>query len=108
MANQGTINWPGKSGAKYEYEIYPLNTHFVAKPGNYVFSKKNAAGKWTPIYIGETGDLSSRFTNHHRQSCIDSNGATHIHVHVNGGNEKARRDEETDLRNSFDPPCNRQ
>jgi len=107
MANEPSILWPGKSGAKYSYTVYPLNTGFVQKPGNYIFAKI-VNGKWSPVYVGETGDLSSRFTNHHRQKCIDSNAATHIHVHVNSGSDKARIDEETDIRTNFNPSCNLQ
>lgn len=103
-----TILWEGKSGKKYKYWIYPIGQEFNAVPGNYIFAKQPKPNEWTPIYIGETSDLSERFDNHHAMACIKRNGATHIHVHRNDGGEKARRAEEADLISKWDPPCNRQ
>jgi hypothetical protein len=57
------------------------------------------------IYVGETGDLSSRFTDHHKQTCIDRNGATHICVRREEG-DAARLAIEKDLVDNYNPPCN--
>ena len=103
-----TCGWTGQSGTRYEYKIYRVGTKFKALPGNYIFAKKNASGRWVAIYAGETEDLSTRFENHHQQPCINLQGATHIHVHVNNGGAVARRAEERDIRLAYDPPCNRQ
>jgi hypothetical protein len=103
-----TIYWVGKSGAKYKYEVFKLNTTFKKKPGNYVFAKETEPGRFKPLYVGQTGDLSSRFTNHHAEDCLDRNGVTHITVHVNEAGDQARLDEETDIRNHYDPACNKQ
>ena len=49
-----------------------------------------------PVYIGQ-GDLSKRATaDHHRIRCIDSKGATHVHLHLNSKKD-ARIAEEQDL-----------
>ena len=103
-----TCGWTGQSGTRYEYKIYRVGTKFKALPGNYIFAKINARGYWEAIYAGETENLSTRFDNHHRQHCINLQGATHIHVHVNYGGSDARRAEERDIRLANDPPCNRQ
>ena len=103
-----TINWNGKSGNSYEYTIYNRTTAFKPVAGNYVFAKESRPGHWTPIYFGETGDLSSRFLDHHQNDCIDKHGATHIHVHSNSAGRQARLDEETDLRAQWSTPCNKQ
>ncbi len=108
MAETPTIHWSGESGKTYKYWIHPLNTTFLAKPGNYIFSKKNASSKWVAIYVGQTQDLSSRFTNHHQEECVDGQGATHIHVHTNESGKQARLDEETDIRCNYNPHCNGQ
>jgi len=53
-------------------------------------------GQWVPIYFGE-GDLSVRSTkSHHQITCINSKGATHVHMHLNAA-ETARKAEEKDL-----------
>ena len=101
-----TIDWPGLSGREYRYYIYPIGTSFNAAPGNYIFAKETSAGRYRPIYIGETEDLSERFDNHHKMPCIRLQEATHIHVHRNNGGVAARRLEERDLVDKWNPPCN--
>lgn len=100
-----TINWAGKSGSKYKYWIYKLPPDFSAKPGNYIFAKETKPGSWTPVYIGQTEDLSERFDNHHKANCISRNGATHIHAHINNP-KQARLAEESDLVARWNTPCN--
>ena len=99
------INWQGKSGTNYTYKIYPLDTSFKAIAGNYCFAKEVQPNKWRPIYFGETGDLSTRFDNHHKMDCVTKNGADSIHVHANNSSN-ARLDEEADLIAKWDPVCN--
>jgi hypothetical protein len=106
MSTEETIDWAGKSGAIYRYWIYPFWPTYYAKAGNYIFAKQTSPGYWLPIYIGETGDLSERFDNHHKLANAKRAGATHIHSHVNAGGAQARRDEESDLVARWNPPCN--
>ncbi len=103
---QPTINWPGQSGREYTYKIYSLSTEFKRLPGNYVFARENTPGKFLPVYIGETSDLSERFDNHHKMPCIRKHGATHICVHTSSADEEIRRAEEDDLITKWRPPCN--
>ena len=106
MAETPTINWEGKSGTKYNYWIYPFETTFNDKKGaNYVFAQETTTGSYKPIYIGQTGDLSERFDNHHKMPCIKRNNATHIHVHLTSS-EQNRFAEETDLLQRWNTPCN--
>ena len=102
-----TYNWEGLSGKSYKYYIHPICS-FKAAPGNYIFASKSFSGEWIPIYIGQTSDLSERFDNHHKATCIIDHGATHIHVHVSSDDENVRREEEQDLIDLYQPPCNGQ
>jgi hypothetical protein len=97
MAEHQTCDWIGASGKEYTYYIWALPAGIDPdQDGNYIFSKKNSEGKWTPIYIGE-GDLCTRISDsHHQAQCIKSKGATHVHVHRNSSGQN-RRDEEADL-----------
>jgi hypothetical protein len=97
MAERPTCNWIGASGASYKYFIYELPITFNPnQSGNYVFTKLNAENRWYPIYIGQ-GDLRDRVgNNHHKWACIQSKGATHVHVHLNNS-EQDRLVEEQDL-----------
>jgi len=47
---------------------------FNAGPGNYVFAQETQPGRWKPICIGETSNLSERFDSHHKSSCIEQRG----------------------------------
>lgn len=106
QTTQKTIEWQGQSGKSYKYWINRLSPNFVAKPGNYIFAKEVSPGRFMPVYIGQTGDLSERFENHHKAACIRSNGATHIHAHTNTAGEASRLMEEADLVARWKPACN--
>jgi hypothetical protein len=108
MAETPTVMWPGDTGISYRYEIYPIETTLAARAGNYIFAKKATPHHWTPVYVGETADLSLRLYAHHQDDCITRNGATHIHAHVSDSGNQARRDEECAIRRLWKPPCNEQ
>ena len=109
MAEAPTVKWEGQSGTIYPYHLFEIGTEFKQIPANYIFCKLNPSNLWTAIYIGETGDLSERFDNHHRWDCITEDyGATHICVHESSEDKKKRCAEESDLIANYDPPCNRQ
>lgn len=91
-----SCDWIGHSGTAYRYWIYPLPASLNPdQAGNYIYAKKNFAGQWVPIYIGQ-GDLHDRATNHHQATCIRMKGATHFHCHKNTL-ERDRLAEERDL-----------
>jgi len=106
MAEAITIFWDGKSGKEYQYRIYEIGQSFKQVPGNYCFAKELEPHNWTPIYFGETSDLSERFDNHHKMPCIRREGATHIHTHASNANKETRLAEEADLVEKWHPKCN--
>ena len=97
METKQTCNWLGQSGTSYTYQVWSLPQTFDPNQnGNYIYSKLSADNKWVPIYIGQ-GDLGDRIgPNHHAATCINSKGATHVHVHLNGRVED-RTAEESEL-----------
>jgi predicted GIY-YIG superfamily endonuclease len=103
-----TCNWPGISGKKYSYHIYPFGTALKAEAGNYIYAKLNAQNQWEPLYIGETDNLDSRVATHEKRERVGDNGVTHIHAHLTPGDRSIRLNEETDIRNNFKTPCNDQ
>lgn len=87
--------WIGGSGNTYDYTVYPINTEFEPnRNGNYIFCKLTR-GVWQAVYIGQ-GDLKQRTGSHIEHGCVLRQGATHIHVHLNGI-ENDRLSEEHDL-----------
>lgn len=105
MAETPTIQWPGASGKTYKYWIFPIGHSLKAEGGNYIFARETPPSKFTPVYIGETSDLSERFDDHHKADCISNAGATHIHANLNS-KKQDRLNEEGDLIAKWKPICN--
>jgi hypothetical protein len=100
------INWPGKSGKEYQYQVYPIDTSFNPGPANYIYAKQSEDGGWTPLYIAQTRDLHQRLESFEKQDLAIRNGATHIHVHIIPEGKAARCSEERDLILCWQPVCN--
>lgn len=62
-------------------------------------------GDYEILYIGQTGDLSERFDDHHKQECFQRNVRTHIGVR-SAPTETERLAIERDLLGNYKPPCN--
>lgn len=110
VGTKQTCVWKGASGTEYTYWVYPISQlesgGFTATPGNYIFVRYVAGEGHYAIYAGQTGDLSERFDDHHKMSCIRRNGATHTHVHASPPDEDIRKTEERDVIAKWNPPCN--
>lgn len=78
---------------RYTYWVYPINTTFKDEPGNYIYARRNSAGEWEYVYIGESSSLSQRLASTDVERTV---GATHILAHLNP-DERARKNEEKDL-----------
>lgn len=103
---EATWNWEGQSGKEYHYHIYPLETVFEALPGNYIYAKHAADGRWVPVYIAQTRDLRQRLEGQvHLEDAVQY-GATHLHAHYCSAGQAARCSEERDLILQWQPVCN--
>ena len=109
MDKIGTMNVVGKSGTEYAFGLYPSRTGFKALGAVYIITERTAksggGGSHKYLYVGETGDLSTRFDDHHKQGCFDRNGANCIGVHLDDS-EDSRLTKESDLHDAHDWPCN--
>lgn len=109
MAKLADLTLTGRSGKAYQFLVYPLNTTFKALGGIYYFSvrkiRSDGTGNHTALYIGQTSDLSSRFTDHHKEACMDARGVNAISVHLDD-DERSRLSKERDLVSAYEPPCN--
>lgn len=110
-----TIVIKGMSGTNYIFNVYGFSKFselvdaFKAIPALYAFTHRFPKGdSYTHdlVYVGETGDLSTRFNNHHKEQCIMRCNANCICIHSFQGSEKERLAAETDILNAFDLPCN--
>jgi hypothetical protein len=96
------VNAVGRSGNKYAFQVYSLDTSFKSIPGVYIFLKSDNNN---PIYVGETGDLSCRFDDHHKAAAIKGHGADRIGVLVESDDAR-RLAIERDLLTNYLWPCN--
>ena len=110
-----TITIQGISGNYYIFNVYSFSEFsdlydaFKSISALYAFTKRFPQGigyTHDLIYVGETGNLSTRFYNHHKESCIIRNNANCICIHSFYGTESERLAAEADILNAFDLPCN--
>ena len=104
MAKVGTVTAKGASGTSYTFDVYPWGTTFNSVGAVYLVLKKNQPN-YTILYVGQTGDLSERFDDHHKASCFTRHARTHHGVFLEGS-EKKRLAIEADLIANYNPVCN--
>ena len=110
MSKLDTVALRGRSGETYKFNVYPMDTNFNAVGAVYVVSRrsKNQEVKkyqYRILYVGETGDLSTRFDDHHKADCFAQNKANCICVHRDD-DQVYRLFIENDLTKLWNPPCN--
>lgn len=108
MAKLGSVSAKGKSGTSYTFGVYELGTRFKAIAGTYIYAKRYKKGnkyEYSAIYIGHTENLSTRFNDHHKKECIESNDANCICVRSAKTKESAKIVEQ-DLLGAINTPCN--
>lgn len=105
MVHTTNLQLTGASKRAYSFQVFPWGTNFNSSGAVYAILRKTPSGNYSVLYIGQTGDLSERFDNHHKQACFDRNGKTHIAVHPEP-TESGRFNIETDLVRNYNPMCN--
>ena len=87
---------------------YSIDTSFNSVGAVYFITKRskdNGGHNHTRIYVGETGDLSTRFDDHHKAGCFNEHDANCICVYQEESESK-RLKIEKDLIDNYNPPCN--
>ncbi|OGQ97556.1 MAG: hypothetical protein A2521_10230 [Deltaproteobacteria bacterium RIFOXYD12_FULL_57_12] len=107
MAQEEIVTVIGSSGQKYEFAVFRWGQAFNPVGGVYLVLRKRIGIISTHdiLYIGQTGDLSERFDDHHKQGCFDRNARTHIGVRVENL-EAARLAIERDRLGNYKTACN--
>src|ERR1700722_3766680 len=109
MAKISTASFKGLFGKPYSFNVYPIDTEFKSMGAVYCITRRHDSGggnyQHKIIYVGITGDLSTRFNDHHKDSCFRRNNANCICIHADDS-EISRLATETDLINQYNPPCN--
>jgi hypothetical protein len=109
----GSITFTGKSGEKYRFDAWSIETRFKALGAVY-FVTKRAMGNATynrashdNIYIGQTANLADPFETHSRFDCFRKHGANCVCIHVLEDEER-RNAMENDLLELHSTHCNQQ
>ena len=55
-----------------------------AREGNYIFTRRDSAGEWRPVYIGSGAFAACDVSRHPQREVIERGGATHFHFHAVG------------------------
>lgn len=107
MAQEGKVTVVGASGRAYEFMVYPWGQEFNPVGGVYLVLKRKLGIQMTYeiLYVGQTGNLSERFDDHHKQQCFDRNARTHIGVR-GVSTERDRLAIECDLLGRYKTACN--
>ena len=72
----------------------------------YLFTRVEANGNHTILYVGQTGDLSQRdIPNHQQLPCVRRHGGNSFCVHYDY-DENSRRIKEYSIIQDYAPPCN--
>lgn len=95
----------GASGATYTFMAFPWGTPLKSVGALYAVLRREVSGQHVVLYVGETGDLNTRFDNHHKQACFDRNRKTHIGVLLESSAQR-RLAIEADLVAAYRPTCN--
>ena len=107
----GSITFTGKSGEKYRFDAWSLETRFKALGAVYFVTRRamenttyNRASH-DNIYIGQTASLADPFDTHSRFGCFTKYGANCVCVHLLE-NEAQRNAVENDLLDLHSTHCN--
>lgn len=110
-----TTTLTGASGTKYVFSLWTFDDFNDVKgsfkgAGLYLFTRRyklNDAFRHTYLYVGETGDYSTRFNNHHKEESIRNNNGNCVgFLSMPNSTEEDRKTIENDLLASYNLPCN--
>lgn len=96
--------WAGQSGEMYTYEVFDWPSRLTPGPGNFIFARSSAEGRWHPLLVGESADLSTLAVQDRMRSGPGRHPATHVHVRLNFNPAAVRRREVNDLAEHWAPP----
>jgi hypothetical protein len=102
------LDCSGRSGRIYRYFLIKNPTVFgvSAKAGNYCFAVVQSSGLYLPVYFGVADDLSVRLPNHERLPEARLLGRVSVWAHTTQDGDLARRAEERDLIQYWNPILN--
>jgi hypothetical protein len=103
------VQFAGRSGTRYDFRIYVWETKFKPVAGVYVVASRTVEPglqpQYSPLFVGESADLSSEFKTHPRDDCFQMYYGNVVGVLKE--EDAARRGAIlADLLDALAPPCN--
>lgn len=105
VAYGDTTTLTGKSGAQYEFSIFPRFTRFKPNAGVYVMGRGQGVDQYSFCFVGHAGDLSVRPFAPDKADCFNSFGVDQIFI-MEEPNEARRAQIAADLIQAYTPRCN--
>ncbi len=109
MSKHGTIEFSGKSGKLYSFNVYSLDTEFRPYSGVYCITRRSEGDNGHRIheklFISVTDDMSSGVLSETPKSCFENHSANCICTHREES-AHARDEIMQDLVGHYNPPCN--
>lgn len=101
---------------KYSFDgPYSLDSKdFIDRAAIYaILCLNTSTNKYTVVYIGESGEVGTRLSNHNKKYCWRNHCATSLHVAIfytptNRYSMEDRLRIESELIDQYDPDCNKQ
>lgn len=109
----GGITFSGKSGERYYFEAWPLETRFRSLAAVYFVTKRSFENSTyrrachDAIYIGQTGNLADPFATGSQLDCFKKHGANCVCILLLADEER-RTAVEQDLIAEHNTHCNQQ
>lgn len=94
MVTFGGITFNGKSGQKYYFKAWPIQTRFNPLGAVYFVTKRVFSDKTyhrashESIFIGQTTDLTAALGTSAQLACFDKHGANCICIYLNASEER--------------------
>jgi hypothetical protein len=105
----GTFTMTGKTGNDFEFVAYPWDEDIKPIGAVYVITKctPEPGGHlhYSPIYVGQTHDLSTHFDNHDKTDCLARYGANCVCV-LAVNDARLRAEVVSEIRKQYNLICN--
>ncbi len=95
----------GRSGARFEFTIFPRNSRFQANAGVYVMGRDTGGRRFEFCFVSHTDNFSVRPFNKEKTPCFNSFGVDHIFILVEP-DARRRAQIAEDLIQAYTPVCN--
>jgi hypothetical protein len=109
MAKIADLTVIGKSGSKYTFAVYSIDSTWKELAAVYVITKRTektgGGGSHRYVYVGETENLKDRHSNHHKADCFAKHDANCLCALLEDDEDK-RLEIELDILAGNTFPCN--